>query len=462
MLQAWKSAFHQMENNVAIVAANQKTVETPPQAPLPAFSSEQLLSLGEVCNKQDQIDSGDMELRLSAIYTYFGQFIAHDIAKFSNQNHQPSDTFFGIARAFNNIANPLNLESLYGNDNIGIDKRGKFCLFSKDGVNRYDIPRDNNGTPLLADERNDQNLLISQFTLIWMRYHNHLIQSGKSFEEAKRQTKNVYHYLIKWDFLKKIMFEDLWSLYFGDETAAPAIQLDAANSDIPAAFHSATFRFGHNMVRHFYAIGQQRGVTLSEILAKTNHGGFGRSDLRIVSDAPMNKLYRVNWHTFINDPTNKAMELSAKVKINVPQLTSREFISMSTRNLMRAHDFGVADAQTYIERYIRYYPQLKRYFSYFTAPQYWLFSGFTHTDLIPERYTLFNSTPLWFYILREGAKLRSLVRSHSSDLYGKKGILGPLGSLIVGQVFSKLLQDTNTSHSTFTSIEELAKFTKSV
>ena len=58
---------------------------------------------------------------------------------------------------------------------------------------------------------------------------------------------NVLH-----DFLKTILFSEIWDLFFSDATEKPTINLDKYGSEVPPAFHAAAFRFGHNLIRHNY------------------------------------------------------------------------------------------------------------------------------------------------------------------------------------------------------------------
>lgn len=449
MFEGSGNKLRQGENNAALLEANDMHTHVPSRT---NFSASQLAQLGGVCNAEPAIDDLDPHRRVSALHTYFGQFITHDIAKFSDETDVPQSTFKHPLNPANDIGAPFTLQSLYGDNHTGMNKRGLFRI-EAGGQPRFDIPRKADGTPDIADIRNDQNLLISQFTHLWMRYHNHLVRSGLDLEAAKNKVRRVYYHLVKHDFLKNILFEDIWTLYFGDQANPALVKLDIADSVIPAAFHAAAFRFGHGMVRQSYGIGERRGVRLDIMMAKT-HQATGSH--RIDSNAPMDPRFRVDWDVFIEK--NLSMQLSGKVPFSVPHVPDEH--AMATRNMMRAHSFGVADAQTYMQVFVNAMPSLQQIFKYFAKVPEFLLADFSLRERISDPQVFSQSTPLWFYIMREAAYFRSLTQT--SDMYTKKGILGPLGSLIVGQVFYRLFQDTPTEDSEFSTIQELARFTESL
>jgi hypothetical protein len=48
-------------------------------------------------------------------------------------------------------------------------------MVSIDGSLRYDVPRNSQLTALTGDPRNDENLIISQLNLAFLRFHNRVV-----------------------------------------------------------------------------------------------------------------------------------------------------------------------------------------------------------------------------------------------------------------------------------------------
>jgi heme peroxidase len=85
---------------------------------------------------------------------------------------------------------------------------------SRNGAIRFDLPRDPNNNAILGDPRNDENVIISQFHVAILRFHNAVIDrlradpslvAGKSVQEifqlAQRQVRWHYQWIIVHEFL---------------------------------------------------------------------------------------------------------------------------------------------------------------------------------------------------------------------------------------------------------------------
>ena len=73
----------------------------------------------------------------------------------------------------------------------------KFKLgVATDGITP-DLPRDpDTGQAILVEPRNDENLIIAQIHLSFLRLHNELIDEGMSYEEAHDTVVNAYRYVV--------------------------------------------------------------------------------------------------------------------------------------------------------------------------------------------------------------------------------------------------------------------------
>jgi hypothetical protein len=216
------------------------------------------------------------ESGIPAGFTYLGQFVDHDITfdptSQSNRIEDPDATIsFRTPR--------LDLDSLYGSG----PKDQPFLYESRRGHDRGvklligearpwyrmgaipDLPRNDQQRALIGDPRNDETVIIAQLHLLFLRFHNkvvdHLRADGESlagpelFEEARRLVCWHYQWIIVHDFLSR----------FVDATLLRPV-LDARKTFtyddvpfIPVEFSGAAYRFGHSLVRDSYRIRGKRG-----------------------------------------------------------------------------------------------------------------------------------------------------------------------------------------------------------
>ena len=84
---------------------------------------------------------------------------------------------------------------------------------SRNGAIRFDLPRDPNNNAILGDSRNDEHVILAQFHLAMLRFHNAVIdhlradpaQADQSAEQifkmAQRQVRWHYQWIILHEFL---------------------------------------------------------------------------------------------------------------------------------------------------------------------------------------------------------------------------------------------------------------------
>lgn len=227
-------------------------------------------------------EPGDENPLIPAGYTYFGQFIDHDLTFDPNSSLQKLND----PDATEDFRTPrFDLDSLYGrgpddqpylyqdrqSDGGGI----RFLLGRQAGnpsaVRRGELPRNVEGRALLGDPRNDENGIVCQIQALFLNFHNKVVDTlekarpdlkadrPRLFAEAQRIVRWHYQYLVLNDYLPRIVGEETWRhVYLGGGTKPhPAIEFykpKDGQAYMPVEFSVAAFRFGHSMVRPSYAL----------------------------------------------------------------------------------------------------------------------------------------------------------------------------------------------------------------
>src|SRR5215216_5646604 len=119
-----------------------------------------------------------------------------------------------------------------------------------------DLPRRGRSTnpeldreALIGDPRNDENLIVSQLHLAFLRAHNRLVNQGEDFQGARRLLRQHYQHIILHDFLKKIADPQVVN-----ETIAQNLIYTPAEDRLfmPLEFSVGAYRLGHSMARAEY------------------------------------------------------------------------------------------------------------------------------------------------------------------------------------------------------------------
>jgi hypothetical protein len=159
---------------------------------------------------------------LPAVLTYFGQFLDHDITfdPTSSLERQVDP------EAIENFRTPaLDLDSLYGAGPATspflydrLQQPKMLIGAASDNPALVDLPRNSQGVALLGDPRNDENLIVSQFHVAVLKFHNAIvdrlgtlddgISDESPFEKAQRLVRWHYQWLVLNEFLPKICGED--------------------------------------------------------------------------------------------------------------------------------------------------------------------------------------------------------------------------------------------------------------
>jgi len=379
---------------------------------------------------------------IPAGFTYFGQFVDHDIT-FDPTSMGENAVDVGDLVNFRTPA--LDLDSLYGSgprDQPFLYRRNSAGTASQFLVGpvvqpggsapggtdaqvvaldsaSYDLPRACNGTDertaLLGDKRNDENLIVAQLHRTMLHFHNALcVHSPQlSFADVRRMVIHHYQRIILNEFLPAIVGQAAVDNALAELKHYKIGPGELATDPfIPLEFSGAAYRFGHSMVRPAYQFNHvfPAGTDFHFAFTFTGDGGFFG-----LPRYPTNWL--LDWRGFfpgLGSAPQMAMAIDASMsdKLLIPPANT----PLAELNLRRGFKhYRLPSGQAVAAR--MGLPAL-------SAAQ--LEEG-TGGDVI-KKFGIGTQTPLWYYLLRE-AEIET----------GAKH-LGPVGGSIVAEVLVGLMK----------------------
>lgn len=390
-------------------------------------------------------------------FTYLGQFIDHDLtfdptSKLGRENDPDGLRDFRTPR--------FDLDSVYGSgpdDNPYLyDGSGKF-LIGKNASGEDDLPR-NSADParaLLGDPRNDENLIVSQLHLQFLKYHNRVLDEvSGDFDLARQMVRWHYQWIVIHDFLPRVVGAQVRDdvirrVPFNVAVGQGVERADILETDLkffgfkvqpfmPVEFSVAAYRFGHSMIRKNYALNDATDGNEIDIFATTG------DDLRGFRSRPANR--QIQWFRFFDFPENhdvskgepqhaRAFDTLLVFGLGaLPASVASNPSSLPARNLLRGKALGLPFGQA-VARAMGISEGLivssdNPIYKFGIVPGYQNDAS-VPTVLQAEKDYLTSvfgrETPLWYYILKEAELLCGGTR------------LGPVGGRIVAEVFAGLL-----------------------
>jgi hypothetical protein len=206
---------------------------------------------------------------ITAGYTYLGQFVDHDITlDTTSLSERPIDP----QAVFNFRTPKLELDSLYA-----IGPGGQPFMYDRSQPAKFiigrtvsgrgdptipagmpnDLPRSEQGFALIGDLRNDENLLVAQLHLAFLKFHNKVVDGliaqgvggDELFERARQTVRWHYQWIVLHDFVGRLV--DLNVLHSVLNNGREFF-LFAKEPFMPVEFSVAAYRLGHSMVREEY------------------------------------------------------------------------------------------------------------------------------------------------------------------------------------------------------------------
>ena len=416
------------------------------------------------------------EGNVPAGYTYLGQFIDHDLTMDVTEvklgeNVTPAELLQARSPS-------LDLDSLYG---AGPADPESAKFYEADGLHlktgntiradrdrekiAHDLPRIGTGgvvkkrTALIPDPRNDENLIVAQTHLAMIRFHNRVVDrlpasvpAGQKFRRARKSVSLHYQWLIRHDFLPRIVQESVLDDVFtnGRKLVEPtALPTDVPT--MPVEFSVAAYRLGHSMVRAAYDWNRRFPDDAGSLFYMFDFSAMGGSlggnlklasnwiaDWRRMYDFPggdhpglagpngFNRAQRID--TLVADPlkflpTSVFGEKEEDVDFNDPAR------NLAFRNLTRGSMLHLASGQ----QMVAHLGTLGVDVEPLTRQQ--ILSGKGGVKLASlsdaEKDTVATRTPLWFYILREAET--------------GNGRLRRVGARIVAETFHRAMEGSRFS-----------------
>ncbi|MFG1941638.1 heme peroxidase family protein [Nonomuraea sp. NPDC048826] len=359
--------------------------------------------------------------------TFFGQFLDHDM---TFDQTSPLGRPVDPERTPNARTPALDLDSVYGRgpsaDPQLYDPNDRAKLRVESGGLFEDVPRRSDGTAVLGDPRNDENLMISGLHAAFLKFHNAVVDrlraSGQTrdlFANARRLVTWHYQWIIVHEFLPQVIgqgvIDDL--LRNGRRFYRPA----RGQQFIPVEFQGAAYRFGHSMVRPSYRAnlrGNQDGSAFFGFVF--DPAGERQADPVDLRGGRRARRRFIGWQTFF-DFGDGEMRRNKRIdtKISTP-LFNLPLSAISSgdqptvlpqRNLLRHITWSIPSGQLLAvvcgipPLFAQHFPELQQF-----------------------GHGLPSSTPLWYYVLKE-----------AEVLAGGRRLAG-VGARIVGEVFIGLLQ----------------------
>jgi hypothetical protein len=387
--------------------------------------------------------------------TFVGQFLDHDMT-FDATSRLGVPT--PPERSANRRSPALDLDSVYGG---GPDvspqlydpaDRVKFKV--ETGGQFEDLPRTSDGIAIIADPRNDENLMIAGLQVAFLLFHNRVVDALRErrdladpaggdllaalaetrdhhrqrrlFSEARRIVTWHYQWIVVNEFLPQIVGGDLVQAilregrhYYRPRPGQPSI---------PVEFQGAAYRFGHSMVRPSYRAnlaGDRGQPFFGFVFDPAGEGQVDPVDLRGGARAPRRFI---GWQTFFDFGGDQTTHVRPSKLIDTK-------ISTPLFNLPLGA-IASGDAPTALPQ-----RNLLRHLTWSLASGQEIAGAMGIPPLSPDQLSelstygvgLESSTPLWYYVLKE------------AELAGGTKLAG-VGARIVAEVFLGLIELDDDSY----------------
>jgi hypothetical protein len=307
-----------------------------------------------------------------------------------------------------------------------------------------DLPRAANGRAIIGDERNDENLLVAQTHLAFLKFHNAVVDriatgagapTGLAlFNEARRITTWHYQWLVLHDFVERLVGEGEIDRIRHEGRRFYRFK---SRPYMPVEFAAAAYRLGHSMVRESYehnhvfnSAGGLAPGTLAFMFHFTGKSGGVVGDLAAAETAPpFDQMKRfpsnwvIDWRRYIDlgalpagvgfNPSRRIDPFVVPALHTLPGEMGRDGV-LPFRNLKRGVLLELPSGQD-VARAMGFQP--------LTGDELGTDMGGGSDGTVLKAQRLEHATPLWYYILKEAQLVHGGTR------------LGPVGATIIAECF---------------------------
>ena len=403
-----------------------------------------LIALGEAM-RGEGADSD-----IPAAYTYFGQFVDHDITLEAvtedvdfNGNISPLPLADARDFLFNTRTGTLDLDSVYAlpapSDPANPSKMllGTVAEIGGRPPGKgpdNDLPRrapdpnpDLDRAALIGDHRNDENTIIAQMQVAFLKAHNVLVDQGLSFEQARTVLRQHYQHIVIHDFLKRVadpgVVDDI--LANGPRAYDPAPE----HFFMPFEFTVAAYRFGHSMIRSDYNFNVNfQPAFLGQLFTFTALSG------RNFEFPTLPENWIIEWENFVpatglftnaRQVDTLLVEPLAQLQDSNENVLPGQTARLAVRNLLRGYLLRIPTGQA-VAGALGIAP--------LSPAEIEAVAAAAHPQQLAalQGGGFADRTPLWYYILAEAAHFGGMR-------------LGPVGSTIVADVLIGLVKRSEDS-----------------
>jgi len=424
--------------------------------------AEKMIAVDEGTAPNDDPDAEENS-GIAAGYTYFGQFIDHDItfdpaSSLQKTNDPDALVDFRTPRFDLDCVygrGPDDQPYLYRNDGLNM-LLGRALTGDAGGLtNKRDLPRNTpeGGEPqraVIGDPRNDENSIVSQLQSTFLQFHNKVadletarLGDKPKFADVQRLVRWHYQYAILHDFLQTICGQDTVFAVLPHLKSGESIHVHKPDLRffkwrnapfMPVEFSVAAYRFGHSMVRPFYRLSSTVQFPIF-----TANGGESFVGFRAF---PAN--WGIDWNLFFGKggaaSGPKRIQPAYKIDTSLvnplgtlPTPIAADIRSLAHRNLLRGLRMRLPSGQA-----------VARKMGLPVIEDKDLHVGKATEEDTPQNELLTKisarfagNAPLWYYVLAEA---QQQFKKDATPIR-----LGPVGGRIVAEVFVGLMLGDNHS-----------------
>ncbi|MFT4120089.1 peroxidase family protein [Bradyrhizobium sp.] len=410
----------------------------------------------------------DEESGIPAAYTYFGQFIDHDLTfdpASSLQKQNDPDALLDYRTP------KFDLDNIYGRgpddqpylyeDNTPLFILGPKLTGAAANPRARDLQRSQPDKgphrAIIGDPRNDENVIVSQLQGLLHRFHNKVAADMRaadpnvSFAAIQQEVRFHYQWIVLNDFLPTIVSDEALKEVLpkaaGSGLFKPNLQFYKPRNEtfMPLEFSAAAYRFGHSMVRP--------GYRLSETIKPLSIFGKNENeDLRGFRKFPSN--WAIDWNLFMDleerDPSNTTRtQLAYKIDTSLvnplghlPRSIGFDPAILAQRNLLRGWRMRLPSGQAVAEAMgLEPLKDKEIRIGKFTGAKDDIVATIDEIDPAFK-----GNCPLWTYVLAETVEVKVPLKTTRGEKKIKTRKLGPVGGRIVAETIVGLLAHDSQSY----------------